>query len=123
MEVNDESLLGCSQEEAARALRRSGNNVPSPPQVRASIDTKRGAASGSDRHEACPSALSNSDTQGILNSTATSLSPVVTRASEITTTVASISDDGPLATSSPLPPSSVSLLAISVFLMHETVFV
>ncbi|VDK69303.1 unnamed protein product [Anisakis simplex] len=27
LEVNDESLLGCSQDEAARVLRRSGENV------------------------------------------------------------------------------------------------
>lgn len=27
LEVNDESLLGCSQEEAARVLRRSGETV------------------------------------------------------------------------------------------------
>uniref|UniRef100_A0A0R3RRW7 Protein lap1 n=1 Tax=Elaeophora elaphi TaxID=1147741 RepID=A0A0R3RRW7_9BILA len=122
LEVNDESLLGCSQEEAARVLRQSGTTVrllvcdafcapsavSSSFSVQASSDTQVLPV----ERQTIPNTLLNSDIQGSLSGS--SLQPFKppsspdTGASEAIRTLASISTDSPLAASSPIPPISSS---------------
>ncbi|KAM3728313.1 Protein lap1 [Dirofilaria immitis] len=115
LEVNDESLLGCSQEEAARVLRQSGCivrllvcdafYVPSatvfPSFINQSCNEKQVVA------DECETTISNT-----LNNSSSQpcklLSPPDTGATETIRTVASISTDNPLAASSPIPPVSSS---------------
>ncbi|CAG9540465.1 unnamed protein product [Cercopithifilaria johnstoni] len=124
LEVNDESLLGCSQEEAARILRQSGTTVrllvcdafcvPSAAvsssfMSQTSNDTRVIAG---ERQTTISRNLLNADIQESLNDSSSHpfkapLSPD-TGASETIRTLASISTDSPLAASSPIPPVSSS---------------
>ncbi|VBB25787.1 unnamed protein product [Acanthocheilonema viteae] len=121
LEVNDESLLGCSQEEAARVLRQSGTTVrllvcdafcaavSSSFMGQASNDTRVVAG---ERQATISSTLLNADIQGSLSGS--SLQPFKSPSSpdpgtsETIRTLTSISTDSPLAASSPIPPVSAS---------------
>uniref|UniRef100_A0A9J2PGG8 PDZ domain-containing protein n=1 Tax=Ascaris lumbricoides TaxID=6252 RepID=A0A9J2PGG8_ASCLU len=106
LEVNDESLLGCSQEEAARVLRRSGETVrllvcdafTSSPSMSCSR-----LSGSSERHQtvsASPSpAIAHFPQVGSPNASASALVR--------DGICVSLLDDGPLATSSPIPPPLV----------------
>ncbi|EJD76579.1 leucine-rich repeat-containing protein 1 [Loa loa] len=127
LEVNDESLLGCSQEEAARILRQSGTIVrllvcdafcvPSTAisssfMGQTSNDTQ--VVSG-ERQTTISNTLLNADIQESLSCSSSqpskpSSSPD-TGVSETIRTLASISTDSPLAASSPVPPISLSSAA------------
>ncbi|MCP9263109.1 Leucine-rich repeat-containing protein 1 [Dirofilaria immitis] len=124
LEVNDESLLGCSQEEAARVLRQSGCivrllvcdafYVPSatvfPSFINQSCNEKQVVA------DECETTISNT-----LNNSSSQpcklLSPPDTGATETIRTVASISTDNPLAASSPIPPVSSSSAVEATFIV------
>uniref|UniRef100_A0A915Q670 PDZ domain-containing protein n=1 Tax=Setaria digitata TaxID=48799 RepID=A0A915Q670_9BILA len=133
LEVNDESLLGCSQEEAARILRQSGTTVrllvcdafcvPSAAvstsllnQTNNNIHTVAG-----ERQTTDSSTDLTADMQGSLIGSSSQLlkSPPLSDVgpSEAVRPVGSISNDSPLAASSPIPPPvSVSSAVVSAFL-------
>ncbi|VDN02315.1 unnamed protein product [Thelazia callipaeda] len=112
LEVNDESLLGCSQEEAARILRQSGTNVRLL--VCDAFCTPCTAASAhvsqiGERQAAAYNSVSIADAQKSLNTTSSlSFKPSssITSPPEITRTAGSVANDNTLSTS-PLPPASV----------------
>ncbi|OZC05277.1 hypothetical protein X798_07713 [Onchocerca flexuosa] len=119
LEVNDESLLGCSQEEAARILRQSGATVrllvcdafcvPSTvsPSFIGQASNETQAVAG----ETTISSTLNADIQVPVNSSlphSFKSQPPDIGASETIRTLASISADTPLAASSPIPPISLS---------------
>uniref|UniRef100_A0AAF5PL35 PDZ domain-containing protein n=1 Tax=Wuchereria bancrofti TaxID=6293 RepID=A0AAF5PL35_WUCBA len=129
LEVNDESLLGCSQEEAARILRQSGTTVRllvcdafSVPSTAVSSSFMSQVNSdtpivSSERQTTVSSTHLNADIQESLNGSSSqqfkqSSSPD-TGVSETIRTLVSISTDSPLATSSPIPPSLSSIVAHS----------
>uniref|UniRef100_A0A8R1XYG7 PDZ domain-containing protein n=1 Tax=Onchocerca volvulus TaxID=6282 RepID=A0A8R1XYG7_ONCVO len=133
LEVNDESLLGCSQEEAARILRHSGSTVrllvcdafcvssstvSSPLIGLASNETQ--AVAG----ETTISSTLNADIQVPVNSSSPQSfkpPPPDTGTSETIKTLASISADTPLAASSPIPPISLSSAVVSILSIHSLV--
>ncbi|VDO45342.1 unnamed protein product, partial [Onchocerca flexuosa] len=123
LEVNDESLLGCSQEEAARILRQSGATVrllvcdafcvPSTvsPSFIGQASNETQAVAG----ETTISSTLNADIQVPVNSSlphSFKSQPPDIGASETIRTLASISADTPLAASSPIPPISLSSAVI-----------
>uniref|UniRef100_A0A915C6B7 PDZ domain-containing protein n=1 Tax=Parascaris univalens TaxID=6257 RepID=A0A915C6B7_PARUN len=106
LEVNDESLLGCSQEEAARVLRRSGETVrllvcdafTSSP----SMSCSRLSGSG-ERHQT----VSASPSPAIAHFPQVGNPNASTSALVRDGMCVSLLEDGPLATSSPIPPPLV----------------
>ncbi|VDM42227.1 unnamed protein product, partial [Toxocara canis] len=114
LEVNDESLLGCSQEEAAHVLRRSGENVR--------LLVCDAFVSSPNMSSSCPPGSSERSMMGPIPSgpsptiadfpqlAAPSVgSPNASAASALHRdgVCVSLLDDGPLATSSPIPPPLV----------------
>lgn len=108
LEVNDESLLGCSQEEAAKILRRSGTAVRLLVCDAFTFTTSPLSLREDQGVDISTSPLPDSQPSANLGlSVEKTVSPVVSpqpRSQDVVYNY--LLDDGPLATSSPIPPHS-----------------